>query len=197
MTLLDVPVLVPEPDEVPGLVSAGGRQARSRRLPRRGLCAGDVLSLATTVLAPGEVLDDDCLAAEFQLLARRARRREKPHLICWEITLLQDLAHHAPNLAGCSDDCDGGHETRSNLDFRLSTPCLAPNAPSPRKRPPAHLRRGRRRDDHGRRHRPRPPGRGDRLRRVASHRPARAPAPRHRPGGDDPGPRHPAPEPRQ
>lgn len=59
MTLLDVPVLVPEPDEVPGLVSAGGRQARSRRLPRRGLCAGDVLSLATTVLAPGEVLDDD------------------------------------------------------------------------------------------------------------------------------------------
>lgn len=59
MTLLDIPVLVPEPDEVPGPVSAGGRQARSRRLPRQGLCADDVLSLATTVLAPGEVLDED------------------------------------------------------------------------------------------------------------------------------------------
>lgn len=59
MTLHDVPVLVPEPDEVAGPASFGTRKGRSRRAPRRGWRAADVLSLAVTVLAPGEVLDDD------------------------------------------------------------------------------------------------------------------------------------------
>lgn len=59
MTLHDVPVLVPEPVEVSGSVFVGDQQAGSRRVLRRGLRAADVLSLAVTVLAPGEVLDED------------------------------------------------------------------------------------------------------------------------------------------
>ena len=59
MTLLDIPVLIPEPAVLSEPVSVGGQQARSGRLPRRGLCADDVLSLAVTVLAPGEVLNED------------------------------------------------------------------------------------------------------------------------------------------
>lgn len=61
MTLHDVPVLVPEPDEVAGPASFGTRKDRSRRAPRRGCRAADVLSLAVTVLAPGEVLNEDDL----------------------------------------------------------------------------------------------------------------------------------------
>ena len=61
MTLLDVPVLIPEPDVLSEAASAGGQQVRSGRLPRRRLRADDVLSLAVTVLSPGEVLDEDDL----------------------------------------------------------------------------------------------------------------------------------------
>lgn len=61
MTLLDVPVLIPEPDALSEAASVGGQQVRSGRLPRRRLCADDVLSLAVTVLSPGEVLDEDDL----------------------------------------------------------------------------------------------------------------------------------------
>ncbi|MCZ2221762.1 hypothetical protein NUW87_10330, partial [Corynebacterium pilbarense] len=61
MTLLDVPVLIPEPDVLSEPASVGNRKGQSRRVPRRGLRADDVLSLAVTVLAPGEVLDEDDL----------------------------------------------------------------------------------------------------------------------------------------
>lgn len=61
MTLLDVPVLIPEPDVLSEAASVGGQQVRSGRLPRRRLRADDVLSLAVTVLSPGEVLDEDDL----------------------------------------------------------------------------------------------------------------------------------------
>ena len=61
MTLLDVPVLIPEPDALSEAASVGGQQVRSGRLPRRRLCADDVLSRAVTVLSPGEVLDEDDL----------------------------------------------------------------------------------------------------------------------------------------
>ena len=53
MTLLDVPVLIPEPDVLSEAASVGGQQVRSGRLPRRRLRADDVLSLAVTVLSPG------------------------------------------------------------------------------------------------------------------------------------------------
>lgn len=61
MTLLDAPVLIPEPDVLSEAASVGGQQVRSGRLPRRRLRADDVLSLAVTVLSPGEVLDEDDL----------------------------------------------------------------------------------------------------------------------------------------
>jgi len=61
MTLLDVPVLIPEPDALSEPASVGNRKGQSRRVPRRGCRADDVLSLAVTVLAPGEVLDEDDL----------------------------------------------------------------------------------------------------------------------------------------
>ena len=59
MTLHDVPVLVPVLEKVSGPVLVGDRQASSRRMSRRGPRAADVLSLAVTVLAPGEAVDDD------------------------------------------------------------------------------------------------------------------------------------------
>ena len=57
----------------------------------------------------GQVLHFDLLAAEFQLGSGGAGGGEKAHLIRREIAFFQNGAHHAADLAGGADDCNGSH----------------------------------------------------------------------------------------
>ena len=90
---------------------AGGREDRGPLLRSAAACGKQRdVDIGDGLLSDlGEVLDDDGLAAELKLLARRARGGEEADLVCREVTLFENGTHDAADLAGGAYNCDGGH----------------------------------------------------------------------------------------